>query len=216
MRVILVVTLTIFGIVSQIDAAVLCTAKSGEGTIRIRDACKKNEMQLDLVELGLQRPTAVVKDANGTVIGSYVPPAFNLPDVVLMNLDGSLLLANVSDLGFLGSFSAVYESNDCTGPVFLNEGQIYAPSSSFLNVHGGIGAGTTFYYPLGPLASLTARSRAQISSSIAGSDSCSSPQFFIPPHTCCMATAATEGMWGPLKTLVIPEFVPPFRVEMQP
>lgn len=157
MWVILVVTLTIFGIVSHSDATVLCTAKSGEGTIKIRETCKKNEAQLDLVELGLQRPTAVVKDANGTVIGSYFPSAPLA--AVLMSRDGSLLLANVMDLGFLGSVNAVYESNDCTGAAF---GSVTAPAPFFSNVHGGVGSGTTFYYPLGPLVSLTARSRAEI------------------------------------------------------
>lgn len=166
------------------------------------------------MELGLQRPTAVVKDANGTVIGNYVPPTFG-QDIVLMNLNGSLLLANVSDLGFSGYVDAVYESNDCTGPAFL--ANIGAPSSRFSNVQGGAAAGTAFYHPLYPLSSLTTtRSRAFISPDIVGPDSCSSPGFFIPPYACCMATAATEGTWGPLETLVIPEFVPPFRVEMQP
>lgn len=191
-----------------------------KGTIRVRDACKKSEVQLDLVELGLQGPTAVVKDANGTVIGNYVPPAFNSPDAVLMNINGSLLFTNVRSLGFLGSIDAVYESENCTGPAFLGStpiGPIGAYPSQFSEVQEGVVVGTTFYYLLDSAASLmTARSRASISPYIVGPENCSSPQFFIPPHTCCMATAATEGMWGPLKTLVIPEFVPPFRVEMQP
>ena len=44
------------GVSSLANAAVLCTEKSGEGTVRIREACKKNETQLDPVALELQGP----------------------------------------------------------------------------------------------------------------------------------------------------------------
>jgi hypothetical protein len=71
----------------------MCGRKTGAGqlapgsTVKLRDACKANEVQVDPVALGLQGPKgnqgdpgapgsagpgAVLKDANGTIIG----PAF--------------------------------------------------------------------------------------------------------------------------------------------
>jgi len=41
---------------SRAEALVLCAPKSGEGTVRVREACKPNETQLDPVALGLQGP----------------------------------------------------------------------------------------------------------------------------------------------------------------
>ena len=38
------------------DAAVLCTAKSGSGIVRVRTTCRRRERQLDPVALGLQGP----------------------------------------------------------------------------------------------------------------------------------------------------------------
>src|SRR5437879_13412957 len=38
------------------DAAVLCTAKSGSGTVRVRTTCRRREKQLDPAALDLQGP----------------------------------------------------------------------------------------------------------------------------------------------------------------
>src|SRR5207249_8434185 len=38
------------------QAAVLCTDGSGTGTVRVREACRRREVQLDPVALGLQGP----------------------------------------------------------------------------------------------------------------------------------------------------------------
>lgn len=49
-----VVILLSVWIYSRADAAVLCAPKSEEGAVKVREACKKNETQLDPVALGLQ------------------------------------------------------------------------------------------------------------------------------------------------------------------
>lgn len=41
---------------SRAEALVLCAPKDGEGSVKVREACKKNETQLDPVALGLQGP----------------------------------------------------------------------------------------------------------------------------------------------------------------
>jgi hypothetical protein len=50
----MLLVLVLVGIYSRADALVLCTPKSGEGEVRVRTACTKNETQLDPATLGLQ------------------------------------------------------------------------------------------------------------------------------------------------------------------
>ncbi len=52
----LVAALALFIIATSSHALVLCTSSRGTETIRIRNVCSKNELQLDPVALGLQGP----------------------------------------------------------------------------------------------------------------------------------------------------------------
>jgi len=67
-----VLAMLVVGICSSANAAVLCAPKSEQGSVSVRTECKKNEVQLDPVALGLRGPTgpgAVVRDANGAFVG---------------------------------------------------------------------------------------------------------------------------------------------------
>src|SRR2546426_5577564 len=44
------------GLCSPAPAMVLCTGRTGTGTLRVRETCTSREMQVDPVELGLQGP----------------------------------------------------------------------------------------------------------------------------------------------------------------
>jgi hypothetical protein len=76
---------TVLAVATVSGAAVLCTGRSGTGAMRVRAACRTNEVQFDPVALGLQGPKgdkgdpglqgppgpgAVVRDANGAFVGS--------------------------------------------------------------------------------------------------------------------------------------------------
>jgi hypothetical protein len=207
---------------ARVEAAVLCAkkAKTGDplGAVSIREACKKNELQLDPVRLGLQQPSAVVKDANGVTLGIYTPPGFNSTASVLMNIEGMLLLTRTMSLGFPDFVDTYYTSQDCSGPGFV--GSSFVPANSgFSNVLGGTILGTLFYYvdSTSPQTTITVSSRGSSFSFITGPEQCSSPQFFLSPHTCCLPVSPVETPeMRPLNTLPVPDFVPPFHVEMQP
>lgn len=57
MRCLLVFTIFFaLGVVAPVEAAVLCAPKGGDGSVKVREMCEKNETQLDPVALGLQGP----------------------------------------------------------------------------------------------------------------------------------------------------------------
>jgi hypothetical protein len=96
----LVIASAVLGSVSSAHAVVLCARQKADGTfnssVRIREACRPTETQLDPIGLGLQGPagtigpsgptgsvgpqgpagpTPVVKDANGMLVGVVVGTA---------------------------------------------------------------------------------------------------------------------------------------------
>jgi hypothetical protein len=69
----------------SVGAAVLCTRKSGSGTLRIRAACQRNEQLVDPAAIGLQGlkgdtgpagPSLVVRDVNGAFVGQVIGPTY--------------------------------------------------------------------------------------------------------------------------------------------
>lgn len=221
---------TVYGLVgvlavalsARVEATVLCAKKdkagNATGNIAIRQTCKSNEGQLDLVALGLQQPSAVVKDANGVTLGIYTPSAFNSVATVLMKREDTLLLTRITSLGFPDLFYSYYESADCSGPPFV--GSSFVPvSSNFSDVLGGIIAGSLFYYvdATSPQTTITVNSRGTIFSYITGPEQCSSPEFFIPPHTCCYSVPPVANPeLRAVSVLTVPQFVTPFHIEVQP
>jgi len=59
------------------DAAVLCTAKSGSGTVRVRTTCRRRETQLDPAALRLQGPAG-----RGTAFEAPADPAPGSPSTL--------------------------------------------------------------------------------------------------------------------------------------
>src|SRR2546425_4734098 len=93
-------------------AAVLCTAGSGSGTVRVREACRPREVQLDPVALGLQGPPGprglrgpamTWVDANGAFVG--LPSAAAAGDDAVMRLPNSdFILVRLNEAGFESTF----------------------------------------------------------------------------------------------------------------
>lgn len=152
-------------------------------------------------------PGAVVKDANGAVVGVYTTSALSFRGVLIDTgssvVEVPLGLTNFDQRGT----QLLYESPDCSGPALR---QAFTQLVTFGDV-----VGTTLYYSPVSGSTVTIQSIGNLDSSITGPSSCPSSAFFIPPHTCCFVQSQT-GEVGPVGTLDLSGFVPPFRVELQP
>jgi len=219
----------VVAVYSQAEADVLC--KRTNGSVFLRAACKKKEVQIDPVALGLQGPAgpkgdkgntgpqgpagpgAVVRDAHEAFVGAYDNQSV-LIDVgnmlVSVSLEGNSSAASFRD-DYLKSYT---ENVDCSGTRFVD-----ITTSSFFS--SGIISGTTLYVlPTsgGTLMTLNAEV-ATHSSLITGSGSCPGTQFFIPPHSCCQPfTSSFTRTVTPLVevgTFDLSGFVPPFHVAVQ-
>jgi hypothetical protein len=132
-RMLLVLT-TLVSVAAHAEAMVLCAQKSG--TVKVREVCKPKEVQLDPAALGLRGPGAVVKDANGALVG--VSTGYG----ILRNVEGiwvALLIDSNTGNFVKGSMSFWHESADCsgTGLMFATPTQLVAGSKIL---------GTTLYY----------------------------------------------------------------------
>lgn len=171
MRKVLLAVLMV-GAWSRVDAAVLCTPKSGQGSVSVRTECKKNEVQLDPAALGLQGPVgaqgqkgdkgdaglqgpagpgAVVRDANG----AFVALLLEEHRVIRQGGDFAVRFA-VDETGPVETPSHIleYESTNCSGPAFV---PVDPTVEQQLVRNGGV-RGTTVYYVSGPPVTVTPRS----------------------------------------------------------
>ena len=204
------------GISSQASAAVLCAPKSGEGTVRVREACKKNEVQLDPATLGLQGPPgppgpkgdkgnpgeqgpagpgAVVRDANEAFVGIV----FEEHDRVLRQGENVGVHFRVSEAGlFEDEVSLEHESADCSGPGFLS-------SEAQSLVRQGLVRDTTVYYSsnLATLVTLRSASETPVSEASCG-------EVFIPPNICCHQVGLGAVLHYPAEEIDLSHLVPPF------
>lgn len=177
----------------------------------------------------------MLKDANGTVLGPFAvrpflrkpspPPNFPFPppfarpiDVVYLNApDGPVAATSATPTGFSESFAFFHTSNDCSGQrlTFSNEStafaftgiQVYPPA--FYQIEVGVSGGTLFYTPASG-STQSVNSKAQ---SVPDAASCGAG-VFISPNTCCLPASFTDTL-GPVGTLDISGFVPPFHLEVQ-
>jgi hypothetical protein len=187
------------GLCSYVHAAVLCAPKSGQGTIRIREVCKKNEVQLDLVALGLLEPGAVVRDANESFVGTVYYGGSVLRQVGEIAVEFPVTKAGLIQEG-LGLY---HESTDCSGPALMA-----ASTEELLLVRGWV-RGTTVYYPP---SSGSIKPNSVSFTPISAADCWS---VFIPPNICCDVAGNVPAIYGPPGTINLSHLVSPFHVEVQ-
>ncbi len=210
-----------------VDAVVLCAKPRADGTfstsIKIREACRAGEMQLDAAALGLQGPTGTpgvrgptgatglagssltVRDSGDTVVG-IVTEAGDQPTIV-RRIDGTLVRFYVAEGGMIqtGRPVLLYETGDCTGQAFLT-------SYSGAIMSGGWVHGATSWYGTSPSTIRALRSRLVPGPS---EQTCVlEGGMFLPPDWCCKAYVSSE-MVAPVATIDLNTFAltPPFHVE---
>lgn len=226
----------LFGIDSQAQALILCAAKdkggNPKGSVQIRETCKRNEVQLDPVTLGLQGPIGLqgpkgdkgdvgpagqpgggilVKDANGAVFGT-------IDSGLVFHRVGSVIV--IVDLDADGNFADLplrlsYETPDCSGLGQLEADVRYGNILASVLRLGRV-VGTTLYYPATPgkQAFIYSLSEAPVQESKCITNP---PARFIPPDTCCFTRSSPSfSLLAPLATADLSHFTPPFHVEMQP
>jgi hypothetical protein len=114
----------VVGIVSAADAAVLCAPKSGAGTIKVREVCKRNETPLDPATVGLESTGPAAYDANGNKVGKVISTNTHSAVVPLKVADHSPFTLLVAGNRLIPNSAAVFESTDCSGTLYLEEGTI--------------------------------------------------------------------------------------------
>lgn len=139
-------SVVLLGICSSADAAVLCAPKKGTGPVTVREACGKNEIQLDPLALGLQglpgpqgpkgdkgdtgsqgpigppgasSSSAAVYGANGNKVGDVIGTSI-ASMVVTFEAGRNLFALSVGKDEIGGQLDGTfrYESTDCSGTPF--------------------------------------------------------------------------------------------------
>ena len=215
-------------------AAVLC--RTHTETVKVRDACKPAETQMDPVTLGLQ-PRLVVKDANGAVVGILEPghtAIHHYPDrgggIYLTNsIDsfpedggGNLVATRIANTpvyltfdhdGFQEVGGIHFTSTDCSGtPLLTADGGSGLTSARTLVLTAPV-VGSTAYY-----ATSSAVTLQLVRSSLLVSDSSvclgSFGGSFAAPNQCCAPESenryTVDAATFDLGTLGL---APPFHVE---
>src|SRR5262249_43301848 len=190
------------------EGAVLCVPKTGVGAVRMRPACRANEIPLDPAAVGVRGPGAVVIDATGAIVGPIAEVGGDPPVEGLRQTGTSAVLVPVNSAGLVQNGIPLYfESADCSGPAFSQ----FAPPSSTELVHRGYVTRTTVYYHLA--AQVTINEQSYFFEPVPTPLSCNG--IFIPPAGCCMRSGSTI-VRTPLGTLDLSDLVPPFRVKVEP
>ena len=215
-------------------AAVLC--RTHTETVKVRDACKPTETQMDPVTLGLQ-PRLVVKDTNGAVVGILEPghtAIHHYPDrgggIYLTNsIDsfpedggGNLVATRIANTpvcltvcrdGFQEVGGIHFTSTDCSGTPLLTADGGSGPTSALALVLTAPVGGCSAYYPTSVGVTLRlVRSSLLVtdSSTCLGSFGGS----FTAPNRCCAPESESrytvDAATFDLATLGP---VPPFHVE---
>lgn len=196
------------------NGAVLCTSRTGSGTVRVRVTCKTNEVQLDPVALGLTGPTGatgatgaqgstgspgpglVVRDATGVFVGTVVdinPFGFNSSRSfrVTRAFDGQSLSFLVFRTRIVGGDNSAnggqpfYESSDCTGTPLLSSFEDSPPSLPEL-VFFDFPTSSVAYYQTGIVQSRTVRSNLIATSESNCTTSWGNRATFTAPDRCCV------------------------------
>jgi hypothetical protein len=173
---------------------------SGTGITPVGGACQAQSASSS------GRSGIVLKDVNGTLLG----PLDLASGIVTLSDGGTLIGAIPSPSGFFQGTSFYYESTDCTGTRLSFPG--------FVWVRNVVGVeGSTLYYSPASAPNLTANS-SDYSPEIAG-NCAGTGQLFVPPDRCCCTSPSCftpfSGPLGPVSTLDVSAFLPPFHAEPQ-
>lgn len=249
LRLLLLVSAFSTCIASTANAVVLCARARGDGTfntsVKIREACRPTETQLHPVALGLQGPAgpigpsgptgsvgpqgpagpaAVVKDANGALVGVVVgtapigdPVSAQPPGngtTVIRRVGSVPIEFYVTDTGFpeMEHAGLEFSNANCTGaPMVVVVAWVTAP----LVARAVVVKGTTAYYPTGPLVpGLYGASRLRVFGYDAASCAADGGTF-NPPTGCCLPGSFGGPGGTPVAALDLTTLglVPPFHVE---
>ena len=201
-------------------AVVLCAHPRADGTfnttVKIREACRNSELQLDPLALGLQGPPGppglpgpaagvTVRDANGAIIGAWKPEPANAGQAML-TLSGNAVALQVLPYGLYDSqiVKTYHESADCSGPPLLRDDVVAdggTANPGFLFVYQGFDLDGTAYYPHALRFSSTLGSYDYAGCAVCAPYGCSCAPLttpggcstaggtFTPPNECCFSYA---------------------------
>lgn len=212
-------------------AAVLCARPHADGTfntsVKIREACRPSEAQLDPAALGLQGPpgplgpagaegptgpagpAATLRDANGVLVGvvtrteglssTTVQIVRGLPDgrAAKLRYDGGVNVQSTVDA------TLYFSQPGCGGPAYYGP----PPSDPISNaaVQNGI-----LYFSVGGGVTVSFQSWKDAWHSLG---SCAAVGgVFSPPDSCCLPAAGSGGFYA-TDTVNLTALVPPFHVE---
>ncbi len=179
---------------------------TGTGVTPIGGACQAQAS-------GLSGPAGsaalVVKDSTSATVGVFDGTSGAIHD------DGGTLVkfTGLSTLGFGQApfFTVLFTSNNCTGVPLVG------PDSTLVRTATVVG--TTAYYPPATAPSVGLNSILSMSGSTpyvsqAACDATFGPgtTTFVPPNGCCQPIAATNPA-GPVLTIDVSSFVPPFSLQ---
>jgi len=216
----LIAALALILFATHANALVLCTSKKGVGGLKVREECKKREVEVDPSELGLGGGSStsgiILRDTNGVYIGQSVAK-----NQFVREIGGRARIFIADDNGGFeeGGLVTKYESTDCTGPQLINE------ETERLFGDTRIWDGTLFYKPI-----IGEGTQTEIFSELwqennfdnvtacnnlcSGNPGCTSV-FFTLPHACCMQfTAGKMEALSPAGTFDVSQFQEPFHVEV--
>ncbi len=154
---------------------------------------------------------ALVKDANGVLIGTALDPV----GTAVRDVAGTLLRLPVAGdgSGFVTTFGAfLFTSANCTGTPVLPADSSMVKTVSVL--------GTTGYYAPTSTSMQAINSNLQIAANVYVSQTDCDNNFgignstFVPPDGCCLSSSGS-GSFGTAQSIDLSVFTPPFKVELQ-
>ena len=230
----MLLVLALVAFATPADALVMCGPKKPDGSLRegaavkLRSACKPNEVVVDPVALGLQGPpgvgAAILTDSTAARIGVVVawPDLIYLEDVVVRGVTMPLVILASSVEGFPAA-SLKFETTDCSGQPLLDAQfplEKYQRADGALGPPSGAGSiagpGTLIYYAAG-----TPETRVIASVKTATSEAVCADHpggVFTPPNTCCYPVAGgpEPRQSAAVGTVPVGAFVPPFKLAVTP
>ncbi len=153
---------------------------------------------------------ALVKDANGVLIGTALDPGGQNP---IRNEAGTLLRLSVNydGSGFFSYAAFLFASANCTGSPLMSTDPSMVKNVFVL--------GTTGYYAPTSTSNLSINSNMQVSPLYTDQTQCDNNfgiglSTYVPPTGCCLS-ASGSGQLGPAQTIDLSVFATPFKVELQ-